>query len=85
MYEESERASFFKYALLDLSYPQLLILGASISLLAQIGDLVISVIKRDMQVKDTGKILPGHGGMLDRFDSWIFTLPSVYFLMHIFK
>jgi len=78
-------ALLFKYALIDLSYVQLFILGALISILGQIGDLVISVIKRDMGIKDTGKILPGHGGMLDRFDSWIFTLPFVYFFLHLFK
>ena len=45
------------------------------------GDLTASAIKRNNDVKDFGKIIPGHGGVLDRFDSVIFTAPMVYFLM----
>ena len=44
-----------------------------------IGDLTASVIKRDCGIKDFGSIMPGHGGMLDRFDSCIFVFPTVYF------
>lgn len=74
-----------KYALPGYTYFECALLGLVISVTGQIGDLVISVIKRDMQVKDSGRILPGHGGMLDRFDSWIFTLPLAYYLLHLFK
>jgi len=74
-----------KYALPDYSYFKCAALGLAISIMGQIGDLILSVIKRDMQVKDSGKMLPGHGGMLDRFTSWIFTLPIVYYLLYLLK
>ena len=44
------------------------------------GDLIFSYIKRDCGIKDYGKIMPGHGGVLDRFDSVIFTAPIIYYL-----
>lgn len=53
----------------------------SISLISQIGDLFISYIKRKANIKDTGKILPGHGGILDRVDGIIFALPFSYLLL----
>ena len=54
-----------------------------ISLICQLGDLFISLIKRKANIKDTGKILPGHGGLLDRVDGIIFALPFSYFLIKI--
>jgi len=51
-------------------------IGAVIS---QVGDLAASAIKRNHQVKDYGKLIPGHGGILDRFDSMLFTAPAIYF------
>lgn len=54
-----------------------------IAIVAEIGDLVESLFKRDTNIKDSGKILLGHGGVLDRFDSLIFVLPFVYFLINI--
>ncbi|MFD2657169.1 phosphatidate cytidylyltransferase [Gracilibacillus thailandensis] len=53
------------------------------SIFAQIGDLVESAIKRHYDVKDSGKILPGHGGILDRFDSWLFVFPLLHFIHFI--
>ena len=55
-----------------------------LSIFGQIGDLVESALKRQYQVKDSGKILPGHGGILDRFDSLLFVLPILHFLRILF-
>ena len=52
-----------------------------ISLISQIGDLIISYFKRQAKLKDTGKILPGHGGFLDRLDGIIFVLPVIYLII----
>lgn len=57
-----------------------LMLAAVISILAPLGDLFESAIKRSLGVKDFGTLLKGHGGVLDRFDGVLFTLPAVYFL-----
>jgi phosphatidate cytidylyltransferase len=55
-----------------------------ISLISQLGDLFISLIKRKAQIKDTGNLLPGHGGILDRVDGIIFAVPFSYFLLKLF-
>jgi phosphatidate cytidylyltransferase len=51
------------------------------SLISQLGDLMISYFKRIAKIKDTGKILPGHGGLLDRIDGIIFTVPFIYLIL----
>lgn len=53
--------------------------GLSLTLLALLGDLAASMMKRDAKIKDSGTLLPGHGGILDRLDSYIFTAPFAYF------
>ena len=59
------------------------IIGILCGIIGQIGDLFASFIKRFCKVKDYGSILPGHGGILDRFDSILFTAPTVYFYFTI--
>ena len=56
------------------------IIGAAGGAISQIGDLAASASKRDHNIKDYGKLIPGHGGILDRFDSVIFTAPIIYYL-----
>ena len=66
------------------SLPILLII-LFISLISQIGDLIISYFKRKAKLKDTGKIIPGHGGLLDRIDGLIFVFPALFILALIIK
>ena len=54
------------------------------SIISQLGDLVASKIKRYVEIKDYGYLIPGHGGILDRFDSVIFTAPVVYYYYYLF-
>ena len=67
------------------NYIVLAIIGAFGSCLAQIGDLGASIIKRSCGVKDFGNIMPGHGGMLDRFDSVIFIAPFIFFACYFLE
>ncbi len=59
---------------------QFALIGGVSSVISQIGDLTASAIKRNQDIKDYGKLIPGHGGILDRFDSILFTAPVVYLL-----
>ena len=60
------------------------ILIISISTASQIGDIIVSYFKRLSKIKDTGKIIPGHGGLLDRIDGMIFAFPMSYLIFKIF-
>ena len=64
---------------------QFLIIVLIVSAASQIGDLIISYFKRLANIKDTGKILPGHGGLLDRIDGIIFAIPTSYLLFYYLK
>jgi len=67
----------------NVAYLHLMFMGISLGILAQLGDLSESLMKRDCQVKDSGRILPGMGGALDFIDSLLFTAPAFYFYMSI--
>jgi phosphatidate cytidylyltransferase len=69
--------------LLGFDYPRLLLLGFGLGVLAQIGDLSESLMKRDCEVKDSGSLFPGMGGILDLVDSLLFTAPAFYFYISI--
>jgi phosphatidate cytidylyltransferase len=66
-----------------LSLPMTITLGCIISIIGQFSDIAESIIKRDNQIKNSSCLIPGHGGILDRFDSYIFVAPSVYYLLTI--
>lgn len=69
---------------LAISWWQLAVFGLIVSLMGQIGDVAESLLKREVGVKDSGAFFPGHGGVLDRFDSLYWALPTAALLLHAF-
>lgn len=68
-----------KLSIISIPLPHLLLIGILGSVVSQVGDLAASSIKRNVGVKDYGYIMPGHGGLLDRFDSILFAAPLIYY------
>ncbi len=69
----------------DFSTTEWLVLAAVVGVFGSLGDLVESMLKRSMQIKDSGSLLPGHGGFLDRFDSFIMVLPFVWLALMLLE
>jgi phosphatidate cytidylyltransferase len=67
----------------DADFVDAVIVALAIAIAAPLGDLCESLVKRDLDVKDMGTFLPGHGGVLDRFDAMLFVLPTVYYLARV--
>jgi phosphatidate cytidylyltransferase len=66
-----------------LTIDESIVLGVVVAVAAALGDLFESALKRDMQVKDSGRLLAGHGGVLDRVDAFLFALPAAYFTVTV--
>jgi phosphatidate cytidylyltransferase len=64
---------------------RLVVLGLLVSVLGQLGELMLSSIKRDVQVKETGAVIPGHGGLLDRFDRLVLVPPAVFHYLSLYN
>ncbi len=73
--------AFTYFAGLDASFTYLALVGLLLGIIAVLGDLVESAIKRSIGIKDSGGIIPGHGGVLDRIDSLLFVVPALYYLI----
>ena len=73
--------NFFFNFLNDINLITLMIFTLIVSAISQLGDIFISYFKRSSNIKDTGKIIPGHGGLLDRIDGMIFAFPIAYLMI----
>lgn len=67
----------------SVAFWQVIVISVFLSIISMFGDLSASVIKRNHDIKDFGNILPGHGGIMDRFDSLLFVLPCMYLSLYI--
>jgi phosphatidate cytidylyltransferase len=65
----------------DISTKDWIVVAAIVVVFGTLGDLVESLLKRNLSIKDSGSILPGHGGVLDRFDGVFISAPAVYFYL----
>lgn len=70
---------------IDMNLIFWLSVGAIVSIIGTWGDLIESMIKRDLQIKDSGNLIPGHGGILDRIDSILFVLPAILLFLHFWQ
>jgi phosphatidate cytidylyltransferase len=78
-------ATIFALWLPSFQPAEWLTMAAMVGIFGTAGDLIESMLKRSIRVKDSGSFLPGHGGFLDRFDSFVFALPFVWFALMLLE
>ena len=74
-------ALLFHYTAPEIPLMHLLIIALIVACVIPVGDLAESAMKRDLEIKDSGTLIPGHGGVMDRFDSWFFSAPFFYYAL----
>ena len=77
--------AYIAWAGLQIGIGAALALGLTVAFCAPVGDLIESILKRTLEAKDSGTFFPGHGGVLDRFDSLLFVAPAVYYVMKLLE